>query len=109
MKFVFVLVAISLLGGCASRQIAPTSLPGYNPQSAVSYEQLKQIELGLTNKDCRYIDQRVNFAEEQLRLKGLLYATPENLNDADREYNAVARIIIWSLRIGCNNTDRYTR
>jgi hypothetical protein len=108
MKFVLVLASVSLvLSGCASRQTtAPT---GYNTQSAVSYDQLKKIQSGLTNKDCRYIDQRINFAEEQLRLKALLYATPEDLNDADREYNAVARIIIWSLRIGCNNTDRYTQ
>jgi len=91
MKLVIALVAIMLVG-CASNR-------------AVSYQQLDAIKLG--DSDCPRIDQWVNFSEDQLRAKGLLYADPTQLNDADRLYNAKARIIIWSLRIGCANPNRY--
>jgi hypothetical protein len=82
-----------MLAGCATRT------------QPVSYERLSAIKVG--DSDCANIDRWVNYSEDQLRAKGLLYANPEELNDDDRKYNATARIIIWSLRIGCANPDRY--
>jgi hypothetical protein len=71
----------------------------------MSYEQLSQIRVA--NIDCKNIDSVVNAMEDQLRIKGLQNANPEDLNDADRKFNATARIVIWSMRIGCNNPTRY--
>lgn len=96
-----VLVLVSLVG-CASR-----GGNSYGSQQAISYAQLQSIKV--TSQDCPNIDAHVNFVEQQLRLKGLTNAVPENLNEDDRKYNATARIIIWSLRIGCNNPDRYKK
>lgn len=93
------LVLVSLVG-CASR-----GGNSYTSQQAISYEQLQSIKV--TSKNCANIDSYVNFVEQQLRLKGLTNVNPEDLNEDDRKYNATARIIIWSLRIGCNNPDRY--
>lgn len=88
--------AILLVGLLASSVYAETP---------VTYEQLASFKVNGTM--CSDIDRYVNFFERQLALKGLTYATPEELNDADRKYNAEARIAIWALRIGCNNPDRY--
>ena len=83
--------------GCASNQVRTSQ--------AISYEQLASTKV--SSRDCPNIDTHVNFIEQQLRFKGLLNATPEDLNEDDRKYNATARIMIWSLRIGCNNPNRY--
>ncbi len=96
MKLAAFLLVLGLVG-CASNQAQQSR--------AVSRQQLEQYPL--SDNDCRDIDYHVNFAEEQLRRKGFLYADPESMNDEDRKYNATARIIIWSLRIGCNNPGRY--
>jgi hypothetical protein len=74
-------------------------------ESPMTYEQLAAFRVN--DNMCLQIDRYVDLMERQLLLKGFTYATPEDLNDADRKYNAEARIIIWSLRIGCNNPDRY--
>jgi len=95
MRLLTILLALTLVGCAANRS------------SAVSYEQLEKMSTQLSNKDCPRIDYYINFAETQLRFKGLTNATPEELNDEDRKYNAQARIMIWSLRIGCNNPGRY--
>jgi hypothetical protein len=71
----------------------------------LSYEQLATFKVN--DSMCSNIDYYINFLERQLKLKGLSNATPEELNDDDRKYNAEARIAIWALRIGCNNPDRY--
>ena len=91
--------AIIVLGlvGCASNR---------QPQ-AMSYEQLNQIKVN--NSDCRNMDSIIGNMKKQLKLRGLENASPEDLNDADRMYNAQARIVIWSLIIGCNNPDRYRK
>ena len=75
-------------------------------QRPATLQQLQQIRL--TDQDCGKIDQWVDYSEKQLRLKGLLDARPEDLNNEDRLYNATARIIVWSLRIDCNNPKRYS-
>lgn len=80
------------------------ALPAY-AQTPMTYEELTQIKVH--NDMCPSIDKYVDFLERQLKLKGLENATPENLNDADRKYNAEVRIAIWALRIGCNNPNRY--
>jgi nanoRNase/pAp phosphatase (c-di-AMP/oligoRNAs hydrolase) len=90
---------VMALAGCANTQPAKSQ--------AVSYEQLAAIKL--SNRDCVNIDHHINWAETQLRLKGFTNAIPEDLNNDDRQYNATARIIIWSLRIGCANPDRYNK
>ena len=93
---VLALVAASLVG-CATNQST----------RAMPYDQFSNIKLN--GNDCANIDQRINFAEQQLRLKGLTNANPEELNEEDRLYNATARIQFWSLRIACNNPDRYKK
>ena len=90
------IAAILLVGLLATSARAETPL---------SYEQLAAFRVN--NSMCPRIDDYVKSLERQLALKGLTYATPENLNDDDRKYNAEARIAIWALRIGCNNPDRY--
>ena len=97
MKFVACAIALVSLVGCASSR---------QPQ-AMPYEQLASIRV--TNYKCNNIDAIVDNMERQLALKGLTNATPEDLNDADRKYNATARIVIWSMRIGCANPDRYKK
>jgi hypothetical protein len=74
-------------------------------QAQVSYAQLDSTKV--SSADCSRIDHWVNWAETQLRLKGLLYAEPESLNNEDRLYNQRARSLIWALRIGCANPNRY--
>ena len=74
-------------------------------EAPMTYEQLSAFKVN--SNMCPRIDEYVTALEHQLALKRLTYATPEELNDADRKYNAEARIAIWALRIGCNNPDRY--
>jgi hypothetical protein len=92
------LIILSLLTGCATQAPQPKS---------VSLAELKSIKL--SNRDCANIDQRIRWAENQLRLRGTLNAHPEELHGEDREFNAAARIQIWSLRIGCANPNRYAK
>jgi hypothetical protein len=95
MKLLFATLVLCLVG-CATNRAN---------QQAMLYDQLASIKV--TGRDCPRMDYIVNNMETQLRLKGLTYANPEDLTDEDRKYNATARIVIWSLRIGCNNPDRY--
>ena len=94
MKYL-VVVAMLGLAGCATRPAPQT----------MSYEQISSIKLN--NNDCNRINQLVEMYEQQLRLRGLTNVNPEDLSEADRKYNAAARIGIWSLRIGCGNPKRY--
>lgn len=74
-------------------------------KAQATYEQLMNIQF--TNRSCSLIDQWVDWTETQLRLKGLLGVEPEQMSNADRLYNVRARSMIWSLRIGCSNPNRY--
>jgi hypothetical protein len=76
-----------------------------NAETPLTYEQLAAFRVN--NSMCPRIDEYVNALEHQLALKGFTNATPEDLSDEDRKYNAEARIAIWALRIGCNNPNRY--
>ena len=69
--------------------------------------ELDRMSLQVNNDWCPQIDYYVNLMNANLNARGLLNARPENLNDEDRQYNAYAHIVIWSLRIGCNNPNRY--
>lgn len=95
MKLLAVLVLASLVG-CANRS---------QPTPTASYEQLKSTRY--TYKDCQQIDYHINYLEGQLKARGLLNADPEQLNEEDRMYNATARILVWNLRIDCNNRNRF--
>lgn len=97
MKLLVILLAVGLVG-CASRgQSTP----------AASYEQLKNTRY--TYGDCKQIDYHINYLEGQLKARGLFNAVPEELNEQDRMYNASARILIWNLRIDCNNRNRFVK
>lgn len=95
-------VATVFLVGCASTR--PINRP---VNTAISMEQLDKIEFTLD--DCRYINHRINYIEDQLNRRGLLSADPEKLNEDDRVYNGTARILIWNLRIGCANPTRFAK
>ena len=97
MKLLACAIALVSLAGCASNR---------QPQ-AMSYEQLSTIRAN--NLQCNNIESIVENMERQLALRGLTDVNPEDLNDADRLYNAKARIVIWSMRVGCNNPDRYKK
>jgi len=97
-----ILIAI-LASGCST---APHQYQyQYHAESAIGIEQLKAIKV--SNRDCANIDRTVSYVEKQLQLRGIDSAHPERLSASDAEYNTTAKIIIWSLRIGCNNPNRY--
>ena len=91
MRLLVILLVVAL-AGCAGR---PT----------VSYDQMASIHVDDYN--CPNIDQITAGVQEQLRLLGTLNKNPEDMTEAQRQYTEKAKIIIWSLRIGCNNPDRY--
>ena len=91
-------IAIAVLGMIASTSVL-----------AVSTEDLKAINSRMTSAECSRIDQWNDFVDRELRNRGLANSEPENLVEDDRMFNAQAHILIWSLRIGCNNPYRYAR
>lgn len=97
MKLIIALLVIGLVG-CASNRPKPTG-------RAISYDELNSIQY--TMRDCKFIDQRIEYIENQLRNRGVLNAAPETLSEPDRMYNATGRILVWNLRIGCNNPNRF--
>jgi len=97
MKLLAILLAVGMVG-CATRTPYQSS--------AMSYAELEKIKV--TNADCSRIDSLIKVMNEQLAIKGYAGKNPEDLpTEADRMYNSRAKVVIWSLRIGCNNTDRY--
>jgi hypothetical protein len=96
-KLLIALLVVGLVG-CASRG---------QPTPTITYEQLKNTRY--TTKDCGQIDYHINRLEAQLKARGLLNTTPEELNEDDRMYNATARILVWNLRIDCNNPNRFSK
>jgi len=98
MKILVILTMV--LTGCAST--LPVKTPG-----GITMAQLEHLQV--TDSDCAVIDQRINYVENQLRLRGTFGMNPEDLSEEDRRYNSTGKIIIWSLRIGCNNPNRYQK
>jgi hypothetical protein len=102
------LIAVCLvaLTGCATS-------PAYRPATTIaqppsmSFDQLTAISKKLNNADCPNIDYNISLLETQLKNRGLANRSPEELDDPDRMYNATAKMMIWALRIGCNNPNRY--
>jgi hypothetical protein len=102
MKFTSMILMAMLIGGCSTTS---SNQSHALPESAISIDQLKAIRV--TDRDCVNIDRTIGYVERQLQLRGVDSAHPERLNRSDAEYNATAKIVIWSLRIGCNNPNRY--
>ena len=92
MKSAVILLLVALTG-CASNR-------------AMTYTQVENIQLG--DRDCPRADVIIGGLEKQLQIKGYAGRNPEDLpSEEDRKYNSRAKVAIWSLRIGCNNPDRY--
>ena len=96
MKLLLTLLAVCLVGCAGNRR-----------STAISYEQLQNIKY--SNSDCAYIGNRITFLEAQIQARGLTNAIPEQLSEEDRVYHATARIMVWNLRIGCNDPYRYSK
>jgi len=96
-KLLIALLVVGLVG-CASRG---------QPTPTMSFEQLKNTRY--TYKDCGQIDYHINRIEAQLKARGLTNVDPEELNEEDRMYNAMSRILIWNLRIDCGNPNRFRK
>lgn len=69
---------------------------------SMTYQELSRFADRLSLADCPRIDNIIDMVENQLRLRRMIDVRPEDLNDHDRNYNALARIIIWNMRINCN-------
>ena len=96
---------VVFLAGCANRS-PPDST--YRPE-AMSYYDLNRIQIN-DAKDCPRAENKIDRMYRQLEIKGFLNKNPEDLaNEDDRMYNMKAHVIIWALRIGCNNPDRYRK
>lgn len=98
MKY-FVLL-ILLLSGCATRTPVDRT-------PAISYTELTKIKV--SNKDCPRIDQVIDYLDLQLKRRGLYGRDPVGFTEEQRLYNARAQSLIWSLRVGCSNPDRYKK
>ena len=85
--------------------VAVTSTVATAQYAPYSLEQMNGVRV--TGADCNRIDQVVDWAENQLRMRGILNVEPETLNSDDRLFNLRARSIIWALRVGCSNPNRY--
>lgn len=106
MNKIIALVLVILVTGCANQQ---RTYPSYNYQpTAMSYEEVASFKI-IDGRDCPNADTIIDRMDEQLRIKGIANANPEDLNLQDRRYNAKVRIIKWALIIGCNNPDRYAK
>lgn len=97
MKLLAMLIVVAL-AGCASH--TPYQ------QRAWSYQDIESIKV--SDNDCSRVDQISETVNQQLYLKGYTGKNPEDLpTEEDRKYNSRAKVVIWSLRIGCNNPNRY--
>jgi hypothetical protein len=108
MKLALSLIAVALTG-CAVPQDKPMmfnrSIVATSANTSVPIEALERIRL--TNADCANMEQRIPYIERQLQMRGTWGHNPEELSEQDRRYNSAGKVLIWSLRIGCNNPNRY--
>jgi len=74
----------------------------------LTISELRSIKLN--DGMCPDKDSYIAEMEDQLTRKGIgVAANPESLSKEDTEFNAAAKILIWSLRVGCANPDRYKK
>jgi len=90
-----VLALALILTACAAKP---------QPQ-AVDLAELRQITVNTTS--CANLDATIIWLEQQQREAGIAPTAPELLNEHDREYQARIRAMVWALRIGCTNPNRY--
>jgi hypothetical protein len=102
MKMIALGIVATGLIGCAGTH--STQRITYSPQ-AMTLSQLESIKV--SQRDCSRINDIVTDVETQLKIRGTFGRNPEELGEADRKYNSTGKVVIWSLRIGCNNPDRY--
>ena len=95
MKLVAVLLATLTVVGCASSR--PT----------IPYQQIQQFKA--SSADCPQTDQIISNLNASLARYGILDKNPEDMTETQRQYNERAKIIKWSLIIGCNNPNRYSQ
>lgn len=107
MAYRYGLILCLLMVGCATRPYQP--IGSFNTYGPMSNQDIELYANKLTMADCPMIDQHVEFAENQLRMRGIFNRSPEMLNENDRLFNTSAKKIIWGLRIGCNNPKRYAQ
>jgi hypothetical protein len=83
------------------------SCSAFGWERQLTYDELMRINL--SNLDCVNIDKWINYFETLLQQKGMLHVDPETLSNEDRLYNARIRAMIWGLRVGCENPNRYKK
>jgi hypothetical protein len=112
MKYLaFVLTAV--LTGCASpaMQVISGANTAVNMagkiKGGISYDEMAAIKV--SDRDCPQIDQKIDYINKQLKARGTYGKNPEDLDESDRAYNEKGHILIWALRIGCNNPHRYDK
>ena len=74
------------------------------PES-VDLAELRMIRVDANS--CANLDNTITWLENQQRIQGIAPTAPELLNEHDREYQARIRAMVWALRIGCSNPNRY--
>jgi len=90
-----IFVVIIALAGCATRPDA----------RSLTLEQLRRNTV--VQADCPRIETIVQQLETNQQRAGIPRTNPESLPEPAREYQALTRINIWALRIGCSNPDYY--
>lgn len=70
------------------------------PPQAMSLGEISSLEP--KEKDCSNQVGWERLMHNQVQMRGLEGKNPEELNPTDREFNAAAHQIIWSLRINCS-------
>lgn len=76
-------------------------------QSSPGLPYTELVKIRLTNRDCPKIDQWVEYLELQLKKHKLYGRDPVTYIEEERLYNARVKSLIWGLRVGCSNPDRY--
>lgn len=94
MKFAAVLLSLTVVGCATNRPTIP-------------YQQIQQFKV--TSADCPQADQIISKLNASLARYGIQDMNPEDMTEAQRQYNERAKIIKWSLIIGCNNPNRYSQ
>ena len=90
-----ILIVLMTLTSCAAKPVP----------HAIDLAELRGITVDANS--CKNLDNTIIWLENQQRTAGIPPSAPELLNQHDREYQARIRAMVWALRIGCSNPDRY--